>query len=82
VSNHFEEDILLIEKYRYNKVFSAVYYDGEKKYHYVKRFTFDPVENLQVLSAIMRNRGLYGLTEVEYPRLEVKFGGKEQGTGQ
>ena len=78
VSNHFEEDLLLLEKYRYNKVFSAVYYDGEKKFHYLKRFTFEASDKLTSLIGDHEESRLVRLTEVEYPRLEVKFGGRNK----
>ncbi|MFP4366416.1 MAG: DNA gyrase/topoisomerase IV subunit A [Bacteroidales bacterium] len=78
VSSRFEDDILLLEKYRYDKIFSAVYYDGEKKYHYLKRFTFDDTENLTSFIGDHSDSKLVRLTEVDYPRLEVNFGGKNQ----
>lgn len=78
VSSRFEDDILLLEKYRYDKIFSAVYYDGEKKYHYLKRFTFDDTENLTSFIGDHSDSRLVRLTEVDYPRLEVNFGGKNQ----
>ncbi|TVR72740.1 MAG: DNA gyrase/topoisomerase IV subunit A [Marinilabiliales bacterium] len=78
VSQHFEEDLILIEKYRYNKVFSAVYFDGEKGYHYLKRFTFESVDKLTSFIGDHEDSKLIRLTEVEYPRLELKFGGKNK----
>ncbi len=78
VSQHFEEDLILIEKYRYDKVFAAVYHDGEKGYHYVKRFTFEPVEKLASFIGDHEGSRLIRLTEVEYPRLELKFGGRNK----
>ncbi|MFO7922089.1 MAG: DNA gyrase/topoisomerase IV subunit A [Bacteroidales bacterium] len=78
ITNHFEDDIILLEKYRYDKVFSAVYYDGEKNFHYVKRFTFDNVDKLTSFIGEHEDSKLVRLTEVEYPRLEVKFGGKNR----
>jgi topoisomerase IV subunit A len=81
VSSHFEDEILLIEKYRYDKVFSAVYFDGEKNYHYLKRFSFDSTENLTSFIGDHENSRLVRLTEVEYPRLEVKFGGRNKDRG-
>ncbi len=81
ITNHFEEDVILIEKYRYDKVFSAVYYDGEKRYHYLKRFTFDPVEKLTGFIGDHEDSKLVRLTEVEYPRLELKFGGSNKNRG-
>jgi topoisomerase IV subunit A len=78
ITNHFEEDIILLEKFRYDKVFSAVYYDGEKKCHYVKRFTFDNIEKLTGFIGDPPDSRLVRLTEVEYPRLELKFGGRNK----
>jgi topoisomerase IV subunit A len=81
VSNHYEDNILLIEKYRFNKVFSAVYFDGEKNFHYLKRFTFEVVEKLTSFIGDHENSRLVRLTEVEYPRLEVRFGGRNKDRG-
>ncbi len=78
ISNHFEDDLLLVEKYRYDKVFSAVYYDGAKKYYYLKRFTFDYVEKLTSFIGDHADSRLVRLTEVDYPRLELKFGGRNK----
>ncbi|MBL4658178.1 MAG: DNA gyrase/topoisomerase IV subunit A [Flavobacteriales bacterium] len=38
LSTHFEEDMILIEKWNPHKAISAIYYDGDKKQYYVKRF--------------------------------------------
>ncbi len=38
ISNHFSSDILLIQKNDPNRPISAIYFDGYKKYYYVKRF--------------------------------------------
>lgn len=39
LSNHFEEDLLHIEKWQPEHAISCVYYDTEKDVHFVKRFT-------------------------------------------
>ncbi len=78
LSNHYEDDLLLIEKYRENKVFSAVYYDAGQEYYYVKRFVIEPTTRpLGFIGSHPENR-LVSLMEVEYPRLEVRFGGKNK----
>ena len=41
LSNHFEDNILIIEKFRPGKVYSVIYWDAEQKFYYVKRFTID-----------------------------------------
>ena len=38
ISNHFDEDVILIEQNNSNKPITAIYFDGIKKVHYVKRF--------------------------------------------
>ncbi|MHC1733471.1 MAG: DNA gyrase/topoisomerase IV subunit A [Bacteroidales bacterium] len=82
LSLHFEDDLLMLEKYRETKVFSAVYWDQEQEYYYVKRFAFEESERLQCFIGDSEGSRLVSLTEVEYPRLEIKFGGKNEGRKQ
>ncbi|NLA48845.1 MAG: DNA gyrase/topoisomerase IV subunit A, partial [Bacteroidales bacterium] len=78
LSNHYEDNILIIEKFRPGKVYSAIYYDAELKYHYVKRFMLEESEKpLSFISEHPDSR-LISLTEVEYPRFEISFGGKHK----
>jgi len=75
-STHFADNVLLIEKYVPEKVFSATYYDGEQELHYVKRFTIEPSEKPQ---SFISNGGKSYLNEIstdEFPCIEVTFGGK------
>jgi topoisomerase-4 subunit A len=79
LSLHFEDDLLLIEKFKDAKVFSAVYWDEEQGFYYVKRFMFEESERLQCFIDDSEGSKLISLTEVEYPRLEIMFGGKNEG---
>lgn len=38
LSTHFEEDMVVLEKWHPKKPISAIYYDGDKERYYVKRF--------------------------------------------
>ena len=38
LSTHFDEDMVVLEKWHSKKPISAIYYDGEKERYYVKRF--------------------------------------------
>jgi topoisomerase-4 subunit A len=78
LSNHFEDNILIIEKWRPGKVYSAVYWDAEQKFYYVKRFTIEESEKPQCFINEHPESKLYSLTEVEYPRFEISFGGKHK----
>ena len=78
LSNHFEDNILILEKYRPGKVYSAIYWDAEQKYYYVKRFTLEESEKPQCFINEDQESRLISLTEVEYPRFEIQFGGKHK----
>jgi topoisomerase IV subunit A len=78
LSGHFEDNILIIEKYRPGKVYSVIYWDAEQSFYYVKRFTVE--ESEKPMSFINEDPGskLISMTEVEYPRFEISFGGKHK----
>ena len=78
LSNHFEDNILLIEKYRPGKVYSVVYWDAEQKFYYVKRFSVEESERPQCFINEDPESKLISITEVEYPRLEIHFGGRHK----
>lgn len=78
LSNHFEDNILIIEKFKPEKVFSAVYWDAEQKFYYVKRFMVEDSEKAQCFINEDPESKLISITEVEYPRLEIQFGGKHK----
>ena len=78
LENHFEDDLMIIEKYKENKVYSAIYFDAELNFHYVKRFVLEPVEKLTSFIGDHPESKLIKLTEVEYPRFEIQFGGKNK----
>ncbi len=77
LSNHFEQDILTIEKFDSGKIMSVVYFDAEQQYYYVKRFEIEEVEGklIRFVGDNADNK-LVSVTWVRYPRLELQFGGK------
>ncbi len=78
LSNHFEDDVQIVEKYRAKKIWSAAYYDAEHKYYYIKRFNVEPTEKPSGFIGDNPDSRLMQIMEVEYPRLELKFGGKNK----
>ena len=76
LSNHFTEDILLIEKFDPRKILSVVYFDAEQNYYYLKRFEIEAVMNKEIIF-IGENpdNKLISITWVRYPRLEIEFSG-------
>ncbi|UTW61042.1 DNA gyrase/topoisomerase IV subunit A [bacterium SCSIO 12741] len=49
LSTHFDDDMMLIEKYEPNRVYSLIYYDGEKEQYYVKRFNLEDTDKKTLL---------------------------------
>jgi topoisomerase IV subunit A len=78
LSNHFEDNILIIEKYHPGKVYSVIYWDAEQKFYYVKRFTIEESEKSLCFINEDPESKLISITEVEYPRFEIIFGGKHK----
>ncbi len=77
LSNHFDPEILTIEKFDSRKVLSVVYYDAEQEFYYVKRFEIDEVLGKRIgFIGENENNKLVSVTWVRYPRFELEFGGK------
>jgi len=49
LSTRFEEDMIHLEKWVPNRAISAVYYDGKKELHYVKRFECESTSNKRIV---------------------------------
>lgn len=78
LSNHFEEDWLILEKFVSGKVLSVIYFDETRGYYYLKRFKIDPTEREQNFLPENTDSKLISITEMEYPRFEIRFGGKNK----
>jgi topoisomerase IV subunit A len=87
LNNRYEPDhaTLLIERFNIKKVISAVYWDGESKQHFVKRFkieTTTPDKDFNFISEGIGSR-LEFVTTSDTPEVEVetqKGKSKEKGT--
>ena len=78
LSNHYENNISLIEKFDAHKVWTAVLYDADQQnYPYLKRFCFENTHRKQNYLGENKNNRLILLTDEYYPRLEVVFGGHD-----
>jgi topoisomerase-4 subunit A len=76
LSNHFEEDMILIEKLDPRKIVTAVYFDAEQEKFYIKRFQVESENNLnKKIDFIGDQPGNYLLDfSLDYrPQLKVVF---------
>ena len=78
VSNHYEDQIRLIEKFDANKIWTAALFDADQQnYPYLKRFSFEATARKQNYMGENKNSRLILLTDEYYPRFEVIFGGAD-----
>ncbi len=78
VSNHYENNVSIVEKFDGNKVWTAALYDADQQnYPYLKRFCFESTTRKQNYLGENKATQLILLTDEYYPRLEVIFGGHD-----
>ena len=77
LSNHYEQNILVIEKYQPGKTWTAIVYDADQKYYYLKRFLLEASARKQSFLGENPKNRLMLLTDEAYPRVEVVFGGHD-----
>jgi topoisomerase-4 subunit A len=77
LSNRYQGDVKIVEKLDPHKTFTAIYYEGEQGCFYVKRFCFEPNDNI-VTNFISDTPGsyLHSISSDRYPQIEVTFSGK------
>ncbi len=77
LSNHYEPNILNIEKFDANKIWTAALYDADQKYYYLKRFQLEAGSRKQNFLGENQKSRLMLLTDEVYPRIEAVFGGHD-----
>jgi topoisomerase-4 subunit A len=77
LSNHYEDNILVIERFDSNKVWTAALYDADQKFPYVKRFQLEAGSKHQNFLGENGMSSLYLLSEQACPLIEVIFGGND-----
>lgn len=80
-ANHYEDNILRIEKFRQGHVWTAVLNDADQGFPYIKRFTFEPSNKKQRFLGENEKSTLIALTDELGARFEVKFGGGDEFRG-
>ena len=76
-SIHIEENLLRIEKNEPRKIWTAVYYDADQKYHYIKRFSIEEDQKRENILGENPKNELLLLIDTYYPRLLI--GRQEKG---
>jgi len=76
LSNHYNDDVNIVEKFDPDKIWTAALYDADQQnFPYLKRFPLEISVKPQSFIGDNAETKLILLTEVYYPRIEVVFGG-------
>lgn len=76
-NNHFSENILRIEKFNPNKVWTAILFDANEGFTYIKRFVIEPSAKPVNFVGDNPKSVLRLLSDTPFPRVEVKLGGTD-----
>lgn len=81
-ANHYEDNIMRLEKFDADKVWTAVVYDADNQgYPYLKRFQMEATKRHQSFVGDNPNSQLVLLSDQVFPRIEVNYGGEDAGRG-
>ncbi|MBE9491927.1 MAG: DNA gyrase/topoisomerase IV subunit A [Bacteroidetes bacterium] len=73
LSTHFDEDMIMIEKYTPGKIITAIYYDGKLKFTYIKRFRIEETDKKITFIGSDPDTILLAVSLDRIPQVEVVF---------
>jgi len=74
---HFDDDMILMEKFNPRKPLTVVYFDGEKETYFVKRFMFEPGgDRKNHIISLNENSRIELVTTQWVPRITVEYDGR------
>lgn len=75
---HYDENYLKIEKFDPHKVWTAIYWDGEQAFYYIKRFKIEASSKPVLFIAEHPKSKLIRISDEDHPRFEVIYGGDDK----
>ena len=78
ITSHFDDDMIVIEKFDLQKPITAIYFDGNKKMFFVKRFLLENVSNKFLFISDHKDSYLEFLSTDWRPQIEIIYT-KEKG---
>jgi topoisomerase-4 subunit A len=70
---HFEDDLIVLEKWKPTKPISAIYFDGEKERYYIKRFFIETTDKEEIFISEHPKSQLEIVATDYRPMVEVQF---------
>ena len=81
-ANHYEDNILRIEKFDADKPWTAVIFDADNQgYPYLKRFQMEANKRHQNFIGDNPNSKMVLLTDITFPRIQITYGGADASRG-
>ncbi|MFA7081272.1 MAG: DNA gyrase/topoisomerase IV subunit A [Bacteroidales bacterium] len=81
LSTHFDDDLIVVEKFKEDKPITAIYFDKTAKQHFVKRFLVEEITDKKVFFIDEDpNYKVIHITNDWLPMLELKLEDEKKGT--
>ncbi|MCD6367369.1 MAG: DNA gyrase/topoisomerase IV subunit A [Bacteroidales bacterium] len=71
LTNHYDEDLIKIEKFNPEKIYTAIFWEADQSYFYIKRFTAKLSDKSQLF--ISENHDSYLVELNDFPQPELTF---------
>ena len=78
LGQHFPENLLFVEKYDPNKIYTVIYIDKEQGLHYMKRFQAEQCDQKPQQFVEPENE-FVTMNDDRYPVVQLQYGGKYNG---
>ncbi len=78
ISNHFSDDKILVKKYEKNLIYTAIYFDSDQGFCYLKRFSVEPSDKKIRFIGEHPDSKLLAVSETPSPIFHIEFGGKSK----
>lgn len=80
ITTHFDEEMIHIEKYDSRKIMTVIYYFGEKKYYYLKRFYIEDTDRKTTMVPDDDGSRFHSFSLDRLPQVQIVF--DEKGNGR
>lgn len=78
LTNYFDNDLIFISKFNPESIFSAIFFDGEQKYYYLKRFKGEDSEKRVSFTGDHKDSKLVSFSSKKNPGFKINFGGRNR----
>ena len=77
LTNHYEQDVLIVEQFDKDKIWSVVLFDADQGFPYLKRFLLEPSSKPINLLGEHPDSYLIHISGEDFPRFELTFDGED-----